>query len=74
MVSNLNFIFDTQINSNSLSASSLLPGQILLQEGEFLTSRSLCKSVVRQLILTKCSCVPVSPLPKDLKGVKIDVS
>lgn len=39
-----------------------------------MTSQSLFKSVVNQLMLTNCSCVHVSPLPKDLKGVKIDVS
>lgn len=37
-----------------------------------MTGQSLCKNGVNLLMLTKYSCVPVSPLLKDLKRVKID--
>lgn len=74
MVGNLNFICDTQINSNSLSALSLLSGQILAsRRGSLLTTWSLCKAYgesahAHQMFLVFIS---ISPLSKNLKGVKM---
>lgn len=57
MVGNLNFITDIQINSNSLSALSLLLEQSLAPgEGSSLTSGSLCEHMVNQLTVTTCAC------------------
>lgn len=73
MVGNLNFICDIQINSNSLSTLSLLSGQILASGGGSLTSWSLCKAPgesahAHQMLLVLIS---ISPLSKNLKGVKM---
>lgn len=73
MVGNLNFIFDIQINSNSLRALSLWPGQSLVSEGSSsLTSGALVSTWWVSSQSPNAPVLPdVFPLSQSLKVVKI---